>query len=77
MPKSISYTVSDYTAESLAKVGKNPNWTSKRASESWNILKISTLAELKGIFTKNELIGLIDRTNGLLFDLVFVPIPVF
>jgi hypothetical protein len=66
--KVISFKVHENYHEQLAKMGKNANWTASRAVMSWVKLKQYALQELKGIFTKEELGGILNRMDNLIFD---------
>ncbi len=66
--KSIAFKISDQLADRLAKTYENRNRGAQRAVESWNVLQILTIMEIRNIFTKKELkflIGFAENRNFL------------
>jgi hypothetical protein len=53
--KAIAFKISDQLADRLAETYGNRNRGAQRAVESWNVLQILTLMEIKNIFTEKEL----------------------
>lgn len=64
----ITIRISEIEVERLKKIYGKHTPAAQRAVESWFVLRQSTLRDLKGIFTENELKLLIDNENGSLFN---------
>ncbi len=58
--KPIAFKISDQLAERLAETYGNRNKGAQRAVESWSVLQILTIMEIKNIFIKKELKYLIE-----------------
>jgi hypothetical protein len=66
--KPIAFKISDQKAEQLSKFYGNRNRGAQRAVESWIILRVNTILELKGIFTSDELLMMITNLYENTFD---------
>lgn len=68
MKKQLSFQLRKKIADYYEKNYGNKNKGSVRAAESFPYLREQVLESLKGRFLREELVGLIDRSNGMLFE---------
>lgn len=64
--KNISIRLDDRTAAMLPDLSMRPTTAAQAAVETLLWLRQATLRELKGLFTRDEIIGLADSFNGLI-----------
>jgi hypothetical protein len=56
----------DQTLRMLVEIDAKPTTAAQTVTEIFGYLRRATLAELKGIFTRDEIIALADSFNGLM-----------
>jgi len=68
MSKNVGFKVDDTIANGLETIYPSLNAAATRAVKSWGWLRTRTLRELVGVFTKEELLAVINSQNGTFFD---------
>lgn len=67
----VSARIEDSIITQLEEIYGKPGTGASVAAEAFVFIRRYTLRELKGVFTKEELHGIIDNLNGLIFESQF------
>lgn len=64
--KNVTIRINEETATQLSEISERPTTAAQEALEAFIWLRRATLYELKGLFSREEIIALLDSFNGLI-----------